>query len=102
MENRRTDNLPVTDESLARVRDEIAEAYSHPSHETDSLIAAIDAGNMANAIAREKEIDALRSQRDALAEALRFCVKALEVEAPIYRAHIDEARAALALADGAE
>ena len=49
-----------------------------------------------------RERDALRSQRDALAEALRFCVKALEVEAPIYKAHIDEARAALALADGAE
>jgi len=43
----------------------------------------------------------ITAQRDALAEALRFCVKALEVEAPIYRAHIDEARAALALADGA-
>ena len=45
--------------------------------------------------------DTLTAQRDALAEALRFCVKALEVEAPIYKAHIDEARAALALVDGA-
>ena len=44
----------------------------------------------------------LVAQRDALAEALRFCVKALEVEAPIYRAHIDEARAALAIVDGAK
>ena len=46
-------------------------------------------------------VETLTAQRDALAEALRFCVKALEVEAPIYKAHIDEARAALALVDGA-
>ena len=48
---------------------------------------------------RERMI-ALTAQRDAMAEALRFCVKAIEVEAPIYRAHIDEARAALALVEG--
>ena len=68
---RKTDNTPVTDENLARMRDEIAEAYSHASHETDSLIAAIDAGDMANVIAREKEIDALRSQLDEAVALLR-------------------------------
>jgi len=37
MLHRKTDNSPVTDESLARVRDEIAEAYSHASPDTITL-----------------------------------------------------------------
>ncbi|MFA5379870.1 MAG: hypothetical protein WC455_29190 [Dehalococcoidia bacterium] len=35
-----------------------------------------------------------------LLEALAFCVEALEVEAPIYRDHIAQARAAIAKAKG--
>jgi len=119
---RKTDNTPVTDESLARMRDEIAEAYSHASHETDSLIAAIDAGDMANVIAREKEIDALRSQLDE-AESYRERMIALTAQRDALRGALEliagkgwsslcvasaaeemhtVAVSALAIADGAE
>ena len=99
---RKTDNSPVTDESLARVRDEIAEAYSHPSHETVTL----DTESY-----RERMI-ALTAQRDAMREALRACitsngafcyqtgsVHALDCRIKGINA---EARAALSLSDGAE
>ena len=143
MFHRKTDNTPVTDESLAGVRDEIAEQYSRPSHETDSLIAAIDAGNirtpiLGNVIAhdcitfrmqgrdiplqmlqsardeaesyRERMI-ALTAQRDALRKVLLSVEHQLATDSDLddlvtapekYDALLVAARAALALADGAE
>ena len=67
----------------------------------DSLVSRLK-GQCAELDETAAQVVTLRSQRDALAESLRFCVKALEVEAPIYKAHIHEARAALAIVDGAK
>ena len=72
MLHRKTDNTPVTDESLARVRDEIAEAYSHPSHETVTLDTESAVDRTMGLIA---ECDALRSQLDEAVALLRESVK---------------------------
>ena len=58
---RKTDNTPVTDESLAGVRDEIAEAYSHSSPDTITL----DVTTYPAALyAAHEELNRLRSQLD--------------------------------------
>ena len=71
MENRRTDNLPVTDASLARVRDEIAGAFSHPSPDTitlDTDQSAMLHRTIQNLTQREAD---LRSQLDEAVVLLR-------------------------------
>ena len=75
MLHRKTDNSPVTDESLAGVRDEIAEAYSHASPDTITL----DVTTYPAALyAAHEELNRLRSQFDGsvalLREALRNCI----------------------------
>ena len=77
MLHRKTDNSPVTDESLARVRDEIAEAYSHPSHETVTLDTESAVDRTMGLIA---ECDALRSQLDEAVALLRSSVWRLACE----------------------
>ena len=75
MLHRKTDNSPVTDESLARVRDEIAEAYSHASPDTITL----DVTTYPAALyAAHEELNRLRSQLAEAVALLRDVAKRLD------------------------